>query len=741
MKIESITFIKNTTLQNNRYQNSKSKVYNHSNNYNPIAYMDFGISFRGRTPENFYSQNFNRENMPYSMKNYLNYDYEQRKHIPPEQMMHEVFKYIEIADNFNEVKDLYPNEDLFLGLHPNTKRSISSVLYEVKTARELCDEPLFKDGSDDLGMYLLRKIYLEGKTIKEIDKDFKDKDMNPVYKGIITKPINYDTTEAYGIKYPNAPFWNSFIATREEYKKFFITLPKNTVDPNRIEAHKKKQATNKVEENDKLETKPRKYNIKQHKKNDIAREVKESKGDLKAIETKIKRRYGSDDPEASFFLKYMSPIMTLATDRIHLSEELKLFAENERSNGKSGDETYMLERFWKQNPRVLNDFAKTIPSTIEMFEEAYGIGGVIPINKNLEVVTVNTTNQYVIDKVSSEFVELLNYTQNIAPEREKRYAEHDRLQQEWEKYFVNKYGVQEEVNEIENVPTVEIQTSDAKSSDLGEKEQIMTLLQRRLRMFPNKFAQKYMNDFLNSSLYLNECESLLDSKLESSNFSKYNVNYSLSNLRESGAAAFAITDIIARNTKSTLNEHLLARIDPYISYPLLLAGSKNIIKAHSKELNELYNIYLTPLTNKEINKVPHIIMDEILAYDNSAVGKNNDVKEIILMLKESAQKSIDRRRIMREFITAAITRELHYAKSFLMQKDLSNEIKQNKMESFIEAMLNMKAFGSALINTIDGDVVKKHLDNLSPQVRQSFAAGLDNYEYRQIVKSQNKTQF
>ena len=47
--------------------------------------------------------------MPDSMKEYLFYDYENRQHIPPQQMMAEVFNYLTIADNFDDVKEIYPN--------------------------------------------------------------------------------------------------------------------------------------------------------------------------------------------------------------------------------------------------------------------------------------------------------------------------------------------------------------------------------------------------------------------------------------------------------------------------------------------------------------------------------------------------------------------------------------------------------------------------------------------------------
>lgn len=45
-----------------------------SKNYTGFAYRDYNISFTGRTPEDFYAQDFNRNNMPSTMKDYLYYD-------------------------------------------------------------------------------------------------------------------------------------------------------------------------------------------------------------------------------------------------------------------------------------------------------------------------------------------------------------------------------------------------------------------------------------------------------------------------------------------------------------------------------------------------------------------------------------------------------------------------------------------------------------------------------------------
>ena len=227
MKILPVSFIAPKAVSYKKQEHNSNPI-EYTERRNVFAYQDYNISFMGRTPEDFYAQDFNRENMPRTMRDYLDYDYETRQHIPPEQMMREVFRYIDKVDNFEYVKGLYPEEDLFKNLHENNIKSRKGILSEIAVAREVGDAPLLKDGSDNFGMYLLRKIYLEGKTIKEISKDFHEKDVNDEYKDFITEPVTYATLSAYGIKYPKQAFWHSFIHTRDEYKKFFVTLPKNT---------------------------------------------------------------------------------------------------------------------------------------------------------------------------------------------------------------------------------------------------------------------------------------------------------------------------------------------------------------------------------------------------------------------------------------------------------------------------------------------------------------------------------
>ncbi|MGN0030511.1 MAG: hypothetical protein ACI37Q_00980 [Candidatus Gastranaerophilaceae bacterium] len=468
-------------------KDKQNKNYNQQNKYSEItskdfyAYKDFNISFTGRTPEDFYAQDFNRENMPQTMKNYLYYDYEQRQHIPPEQIMQEVFKHLNKAKNLDEVKLHYPNEPLFQNLHELRKNFYTGILPEIALVKQEENLPLFNDGSDDLGLYILKKIYIEGKTLKEINKDFYEKDLNEKYKGLLDKPIDYSVTSAYGIRYPKLDFWHSFIATREEYRKFFITLPKNMVDPNRTTA-KVPSERKPVEQTEKPKIeKPRKrkYQIKEHRKKDIKNDIKNSDGSEEEIKKIIKKRFTKNDPEASFIIKYMSPIMIFATDKIHLSEELRYFCENEDENEIDVKNTTMLKRFWKANPALREQFSTAIIDTIDLFEETYDAGGLLPINNNFEIIEQNTENKKAIDYVSQRFVDLLTRSQNVKQKREEEYVRHEQEQALWEEHFKQRYGEaikEQDTTEIsEKIDSTVIDTIKKTALKNGEKIYEFTL--------------------------------------------------------------------------------------------------------------------------------------------------------------------------------------------------------------------------------------------------------------------------
>ena len=172
MKIAKITLSEYKPFRQTKKQNNFQQYNTSVSNPQYTGYQDFSINFRGRTPENFYEQEFNVKFMPDTMKKFLNANYDERKHIPPEQIMSESFKYLAAVDNFSDVKSTYPEEPLFANLHEASLKGRSGILSDIKIAKEISDTPLLNNGDDHLGMYLLRKIYLEGKTIKEINKDF-----------------------------------------------------------------------------------------------------------------------------------------------------------------------------------------------------------------------------------------------------------------------------------------------------------------------------------------------------------------------------------------------------------------------------------------------------------------------------------------------------------------------------------------------------------------------------------------
>lgn len=801
MKITQTPLIYPYTSSNTPKTKLKENIKFYTNNFNrPLNfYMDYNISFCGRSPENFYAQDFNRENMPSSMQKYLNYDYEQRQHIPPEQIMQEVFKYLKTADNFEEVKKLYPNEELFKNLHENKKNNKTSILAEIKMAKEISDTPLFKDGSDNFGMYLLRKIYIEGKTIKEISKDFLEKDINDDYKGIITKPITYETTSAYGIKYPKLEFWHSFIATREDYKKFFITLPKNMVDPNRIDTANEKfktaDSTNTTNKNSSTKIQEqRKFNIKRYKKEQITNDIKNSKGDLESVKIKIRKRFAKDDPEASFIIKYFSPIMTVAAERVHLSEEMRYFNEYEKSQGKSLENQYMFERFWKSNPQIRTMYAKAITDTIEMFEDIYGAGGFLPINSELEKITPDSKNQKIIDYVSPEFLELLNYTQKIEQNRIKEYEKHDELQKQWQQHFIDRYGNAEDeiesnmnlsyidedeelADELLGVKAINPEFSIDKLKDLtdtlntdtfklkginGEDisitrkldEEFKDYLDNEIQIYPSSFGIKYKNNLLNDSeisprfklsLAARKFKNLInDDKIMSDEEFQNALNniryrYAILNAASTLAASAAMADTIGSVLKNRTPQQIYKLYA--FEYNLLNPDDKeskeifDILKSNKKFLNELYLKYTQPLTRSEINKISLVIMDELSKYNGNDNSLDSNDKETLLMLKEITNQVKFKKKILKDAISVLLP-DYRYSR-FLLNKNTDPQLRTVKFEYLLSMMLkdlrNQNISKTPiLINIINKDTLLKHKSNISDERFNEYIQSIHNMDPQQL---------
>lgn len=408
MKIYFNPSIKSNSRQhNNKHEEGvKNAAVNYS--YNPVAYRDYNISFGARlfrSPENFYEQDFNKDGMPKSLHRYIyspdNFSF--RRTIPPAQAMKEVFGSIADMQTLEDVKSAFPDEPLFKDLHSQSSRKArTGVLGELALMREdedYAQKSLFKNGKDDLGMYILKKIYVEGKTLKEINKDFH-RDKSVVYKGL--SDIQYVDIKAFGIHFPRQDFWKSFIATREDFPYVYI--------PRTVEGGKTPAASTLHRENGvKQPAKKRFEDIKDWEIDKISDALIEGMGDTKETEKLLKKRNLKDTESLNFVAKYMGEINSVVLEKLHVSEEMKEFFDNYETLTKSQKQKF--KDYWK-NPETRELRSLVMSSTIRFFFDVYGVDG-----------------------NNDEFQELLEYARGIKTKREAQELEHNRKQAEYDELF------------------------------------------------------------------------------------------------------------------------------------------------------------------------------------------------------------------------------------------------------------------------------------------------------------------
>ena len=324
-----------------------------------FAYKDFNVSFGdrlNRTPENFYAQTFNRENMPDTAQKYLFENYTERQHMPPAQLQREAYQYLMLADSVKDVKDMYPEEPLFEGLRSldETRPTVGTLLL-LKWDKQVSDTPVFKDSENkDLTVYLLKKVYLEGKTVEEINKDF-DKDATDAIKkelGIEDKKYFSSTNlRTLGIRYPKLPYYNSFLATRND---------KEYVPPVRLSSSRV---------------------VSDETRKKISESSKTWWAGLNELERmeQIQRMMNGREFADSVFDKFKGPIMTLAAGKMNFSEKLSAVFAEKLSDEKFKEEfptfeeqqrEIMLE-FWNKDPEFRKNYSIALKAIIADFDFAY----------------------------------------------------------------------------------------------------------------------------------------------------------------------------------------------------------------------------------------------------------------------------------------------------------------------------------------------------------------------------------
>lgn len=715
MKVEKITPLfytqKNTKKSDNKNLLSKNNYTNYS--YNPLAYRDYNVNFTARlfrTPENFYEQPFNRNNMPDTMKTYLFNDYEDRKNMPPNQMMKLVYGDIEETKSLEQVKRIFPDEALFVNLTdtPN-KKARTGVIAEIELMRQE-NKSLFKNGKDNLGHYLLKKVYLEGKTLKEINSDF-EKDISVHYKGL--SPIQYETLSAYGIKFPKSAFWKSFIATREDFP--YEYKPRKAVEHRNTTLER---VTANVISKSKAE--PKKFaDVKEWEIDKLSEAVIKGKGSVEETRRQIKKSSLKNTESSNFVSKYMSEISSIVLEKVHASDEMKDFAEN--YDKLSSSEKSLLDAYWNSNPQIKEQRSIAMKDTIKLFMDAYGVDG-----------------------NNEEFRELINYAHEIKPARLERQRLHDLKQAEYDEMFeeLSKETKENKISSIEDtikpVPlsedktlrtyTVYPSTHEIRyNGDLDEY--LRGVLKEELVLLPDSFVQKYTKFLMNHPLITDKYKLTLavDGSVPEGYEDKILPDDELHKISYTVNKDFSVkySQVMTANDQSLVE--LISTIKPEGAEKLLPLQTDEVMKLartlgldtlspqQKAQINANYQEYLRPITSKEdINKINAMIVDFALNYKKSSFYDKNAQLNVLMEMLSANLKDCPslKKDLLRSIKYSKFVEKYGGSAKILLKNNVTPEMKKAKLEIMISDLM------SSNVHDIS-DILSASLKNLDLYLKTS----------------------
>lgn len=201
----------------NSYNEHKKepKIQQESLNFEARVRVDKGLP-------RFYEANQGR--MPITLEKYI-LNLKDKSLISPMEVLKKAFEFLNITETIKEVKEIFPFEPLFSKLkNPNETKASIGILRLIKEDAELLElsgEGVLKDKSN-LTVYLLKKIFLENKTLKEINSDLDNdlnEDLKAEYKFKYPEAdyIHKSTLKALGIGGINQDFRNSLRFTQDGY--------------------------------------------------------------------------------------------------------------------------------------------------------------------------------------------------------------------------------------------------------------------------------------------------------------------------------------------------------------------------------------------------------------------------------------------------------------------------------------------------------------------------------------------
>ena len=232
MKINSITPYLLTQKSKKEDKHSASISQTNPNTQYELRsqFNDYLVSFGERvekTLSSFYRRNDFR--MPKTVEEYVR-NMEDRDALTPLEAQQVAFAKLASEDvkTVEDIKKAYPNEPLFKNLvdieDTKATRGILNTYRTNKDLLKLMDKGILKD-KQDLTVYLVKKFYLEAKTIDEVNEDL-EKDFDEDFKADFrrknpdSKYIHSGTLDSFGIKLPDDDYLTSLRYTRDGYADY-----------------------------------------------------------------------------------------------------------------------------------------------------------------------------------------------------------------------------------------------------------------------------------------------------------------------------------------------------------------------------------------------------------------------------------------------------------------------------------------------------------------------------------------
>ena len=188
-------------------------------------FNDHLISFGARVDkglERFYD--VNKERMPIPVRRYIE-GLDDKSRLTPMEAQRRAFYKLENANTIDEIKEAYSDDKLFDNLiNPSDSKAKRGVLASIKENEELLalsNQSALKS-NENFTVYLVKKVFLEAKTVDEINQDLEN-DLNPDFKADFKfknpdSPYIYGSTlKALGIKTPEFEYQQSLRYTRDGY--------------------------------------------------------------------------------------------------------------------------------------------------------------------------------------------------------------------------------------------------------------------------------------------------------------------------------------------------------------------------------------------------------------------------------------------------------------------------------------------------------------------------------------------